>query len=127
MPILVDPKQISVDFKSESKKKKKKPKPNQTKTKQKTKNKNLRLFLLPFQIFYLPLYNFSSFLLNFHPFSLFYLPPFSRYSKNFPVRSLGGHSAPRLLRHWAILNNRASFHIRVIHGVECNLKESTVA
>ena len=49
--------------------------------------------------------NFPPFLINFHPFSIFSLPIFSRYViKNFPLRSLGGHSAPLPppppLRHW---------------------------
>ena len=53
------------------------------KKREKEKHLFLELFLLPFQIFHLPFYNFHnfpSFLLNFHPFSLFFLASF------FPIR-----------------------------------------
>ena len=76
IPILVDPKLISVVFKSE-KQKKQTNKQKQNKTKKST---HLILERFPASIS-----NFPPFLINFHPFSLF-----SRYvSKNFPVRSLG--------------------------------------
>ena len=93
IPILVDPKQISVIFKTEKQNKKTNKKTN--KQKKKGPHLFLKLFLLSFPIFHLPFYNFPSFLLNFHPFSLFSLPLFSRYtSKNFPARSLWGALCP---------------------------------
>ena len=70
IPILVDPKQISVILKSKRKKK--------------------ELFLLPFST--LPFSDFPFLML---PFSLFSLPLFSWYiSRNFPVRSLWGALSP---------------------------------
>ena len=81
-------KQISVVLKSEKQKKK--------------TNKNMVLltncyfynyFLLPFQIFQFPFYNFSSFLLNFHPF--FLAPFFPIRQQEFPgQKSLGALCPP---------------------------------
>ena len=86
-PILVDPKQISVIFKSEKQKKKKK--------KKKRSSDLFRAFPTSISNFEPSLYHFPSFLLNFYPFSLFSFSYFSRYvSKNFPVRSLWGGTLP---------------------------------
>ena len=60
----------------------------------------LWLFLRLFPIFHLSFYNFPSFLLNniFSPFHFFPCLFFADTSaKNFPVRSLWGHSAPPCL------------------------------
>ena len=86
-PILVDPKQISVIFKSD---------------KQKKKKKKVFTSFLYFPIFHLPFYNIFL-LFNFTPFPISLPLFFLIHQQKFPSqKSLGGTlpPCPHLLRHW---------------------------
>ena len=96
-PILVDPKQISVIFKSEKQKKKKK------KKKKKGPQIFLELFLLPFPILNLPFTIFLLFFSIFTPFPFFPSPIFPDTSAKISRSEVSGGAlcppAPHLLRH----------------------------
>ena len=92
---MVDPKQISVVFKSEEQNKKKGKKwSSPLYITFPTSISNIPPSLLQFSIFF---FQFSCYFFHFSPLFIFFLPFFSQsVSENFPVRSLGGgggHSA----------------------------------
>ena len=110
IPILVDPKQISVVFKSEKQKKKKK--------KKKSPHLFLWLSYFHFQFSSFPFFNFPSFPLNFHPFPFFpslFFPDMS--AKICRSEVSGGTLPPCLLRHWPC----SQWHLAtgVARGAEC--------